>query len=105
MIYFVTAREVGRVKIGYAKEPQARFVSIQTHSPVTLVLERVCEGNAEEEARLHERFAADRVRGEWFVITPEIERFLESLPRHEWKGRGWHHAARRAALVTRDPAA
>ena len=95
-VYFITAREVNRVKIGYAKNPQARTVSIQTHSPVPLTLECVSDGGLDEEARLHERFASARVRGEWFTITPEIESHMATLPRFEWKHRGWHHAANRS---------
>lgn len=56
MIYFITARAVGLVKIGHARNPQTRFVSIQTHSPVSLSLERVTEGGLNEERALHEAF-------------------------------------------------
>ena len=96
-VYFVTAREVGRVKIGYAQNPQARVVSVQTHSPVPLRLERTCDGGKAEEEALHERFAAHRVRGEWFDLAPEIERHMATLPRYEWRHRGWQHKAKRDA--------
>jgi hypothetical protein len=97
VIYFITARDVGRVKIGHAANPQARIVAVQTHSPVPLELERVCDGGLREEADLHALFASARVRGEWFTLTPEIETHMATLPRHQWRHRGWHHAARRAA--------
>ncbi len=99
MIYFVTARELGAVKIGFAEKPQERFHTIQSHSPVTLNLERVMVGSREDEAGLHSRFAAHRTRGEWFSLTPEIEALMAGLPTHEWKPRGWHHAAKRAAQM------
>lgn len=103
-VYFITGREVGKVKIGYAKDPQARVVAAQSASPVKLDLERVCPGGKDVEAELHERFAEHRVRDEWFTITPEIEAFMATRPKHVWKHRGWHHAAARAekaALASR----
>ncbi len=99
MIYFITARGIGLVKIGYATKPQERFHTISVHSPVDVLLERVCPGELRVEADLQGRFASARVRGEWFTITPEIEAFMDGMPRHEWKHRGWHHAARRAELA------
>lgn len=99
MIYFITARTVGLVKIGHARRPQERFTSIKTHSPVPLSLERVCDGSRAEEEQLHVRFAADRSHGEWFRITPELDLFMQSLPTHQWRHRGWQHAAKRALLT------
>lgn len=72
-VYFITAREVGRVKVGCAFNPHDRFERLQTASPVELALEAVMRGAHKEERELHLRFAADRLHGEWFNITPEIE--------------------------------
>jgi hypothetical protein len=96
MIYFVTARSVGLVKIGYARRPQERFTAIKSHSPVAIDLERVAEGGQAEEIALHERFAASRQHGEWFLLGEDVEQFMQTLPKHEWRHRGWHHAAHRA---------
>lgn len=96
-VYFITAREVCRVKIGYAKNPQARALTAQTGSPVRLALERVCEGGLAEETALHERFAEARMHGEWFVLTAEIEAHMRTLPIHIWRHRGCQHEERRRA--------
>lgn len=80
MIYFITAREVGRVKIGRTGNVIARVAAIQSHSPVSVLLERVLEGGADLERELHERFASDRVLNEWFDLTPRIEKFMSSAP-------------------------
>ncbi len=80
MIYFVTAREVGRVKIGFSENPRARFGKICSDSPFPLALERICEGDEEAESALHALFAAHRVQGEWFRICPEIEAHMDTLP-------------------------
>lgn len=87
-VYFITAREVGRVKIGFSRNPQSRLVAVQTHSPVELKLERVADGCEAEERTLHERFGTHRVRGEWFTLAPEIEAFMATLPQHVWRHRG-----------------
>ena len=79
MIYFVTAREVGRVKIGFSENPRARFGKICSDSPFPLALERVCEGDEVAESALHSLFAAHRVQGEWFRICPEIEAHMATM--------------------------
>lgn len=105
MIYFVTARELGMVKIGHAHNPQERFHTIQVSCPVPLKLERVAEGGIEIERELQASFSANRVRGEWFSITSELEQYMATLPEHQWKSRGWHHAARRDELAAAGKAA
>ena len=80
-VYFIIAREVGRVKIGRAGNVATRFGSIQTSCPVPVTLERLIEGGKPEEAELHRRFAHLRRHGEWFELTGELEAFMETLPR------------------------
>lgn len=77
MIYFITARDLGRVKIGYSEEPRSRFIKMRTDSPVTLALERIRDGGVDVERTLHARFAAYRLNGEWFNLSPEIEAYME----------------------------
>ena len=80
MIYFITARDIGRVKIGYSAAPHKRFSKVQSDSPVNLTLERVCAGCESAEARLHVRFSEHRLGGEWFALAPEIEEHMATLP-------------------------
>lgn len=82
MIYFVTAREIGRVKIGYSENPEARFSKLQSDSPITLALERVMDGEVSDEMALHERFADARLSGEWFALTADLDAFMAGLPRY-----------------------
>lgn len=72
-VYFITAREVGRVKIGCAYDPEQRLAKLQTMSPCDLALEAVLHGTYAEEGQIHKLFEEERVRGEWFTITEEIE--------------------------------
>lgn len=80
MIYFITARDIGRVKIGYSADPAARLLNLQTASPVELQLERICDGDRDDEDALHDTFSAHRVRGEWFILSAEIEAHMAALP-------------------------
>lgn len=89
MIYFITSRELNRVKIGYTRNNlQQRFHTIQAHSPVALELEFCCEGSKAEEFAIHERFAASRERGEWFNISHELDDFMRAQERYVWRHRG-----------------
>jgi hypothetical protein len=77
-VYFITAREVDRVKIGYAHNPVARYRHLQVSSPVKLALEGAIPGGFEKERELHRRYARVRVCGEWFTITDSIEDAIEA---------------------------
>jgi hypothetical protein len=73
-VYFITARELGFVKIGFtAGDPTGRKGKIQVDCPCIVRVEALLEGDLATEARFHERFAAHRHIGEWFRICPEIE--------------------------------
>jgi sRNA-binding protein len=72
-VYFITAREIGRVKIGYAADAWRRFNKIQSDSPCEVDLEATVVGSVEDERAFHARFAAHRIRREWFALCPEIE--------------------------------
>jgi hypothetical protein len=57
------------VKIGHTTaSPKARMAHLQTGLPMQLSLLWSCEGDFESD--LHVHFAAYRVRGEWFDLTP-----------------------------------
>ena len=99
MIYFVTARSVGRVKIGLSDNPAGRFVKMQVDSPVPLTLERVCPGEIAEERLLHEKFAADRAAGEWFVLSGAIDAHMATLPEPESKVRRLRDTHAESALI------
>jgi hypothetical protein len=66
--YLIAAEGTHLVKIGTAKIPEARMAALQTGQPMTLTLLWTHERDVER--ALHKRFAAHRVRGEWFDLTP-----------------------------------
>lgn len=76
-VYFATCREANAVKIGSSIDPYARLPEIQHGCPLLITIEAVMPGDASEEFRLHRWFTEERIRGEWFTITEEIERLIE----------------------------
>lgn len=72
MIYFVRCAATQHIKIGFAKDPWKRLCMLRTGSPTQLDLVAMTEGGRPEERELHERFAQDRVRGEWFAPSPGL---------------------------------
>lgn len=81
MIYFATAREIGRVKIGYTASIKRRLFSLQTASPVLIVIEKLIEGDLKAEKVLHEKFKNYKVNArEWFLLSEEIEEFMDATP-------------------------
>lgn len=75
MIYFIRQGEDGPVKIGFARDAGAvdtRLRTFQTGHSETLHLLGMRPGDLADEAALHQRFAAARLRGEWFEPTAEL---------------------------------
>lgn len=69
------------MKIGFTEaDPRRRIVNISTAHWAKMELVSFFDGDRKAEKSLHRRFAAARIRGEWFDVTPEIEEFLKSCP-------------------------
>lgn len=56
----------GHIKIGYSTTPQMRLNNLRSSSPFEITVLRIFEGTLEEEQALLGKFAAHRLRGEWF---------------------------------------
>lgn len=73
MIYFIQGEQGGPIKIGYTSgDARGRLGELQTGSPILLRLLSTVEGGRLEEARLHHRFGAVRLHGEWFRPVPAL---------------------------------
>jgi hypothetical protein len=66
----------GFVKIGRAENIAERICTMQTFYPIEVSLLAVLSADPDDEFQLHARFAADRVRGEWFVLSRRIRAAL-----------------------------
>lgn len=72
--YFIRCQNF--VKIGIARDPEARRDNMQTGNPFLLTVVHVIEGNCE--ADLHRKFFKHRVRGEWFWNEGELRDWLDA---------------------------
>ncbi|CCB64493.1 GIY-YIG nuclease family protein [Hyphomicrobium sp. MC1] len=74
-IYVIEADGLGLFKIGLSVDFKIRFPTYRTECPVTcwpLYVAIVPDFDVHQiEASLHERFAARRVKGEWFALTSQ----------------------------------
>ncbi len=64
------------VKIGFATKVDDRRSTLQTSSHRELKVILSIKGTRDREKDLHQRFAADHIRGEWFRRTEAIEKFI-----------------------------
>lgn len=71
-VYFIQEGAHGPIKIGFSVDPRARLAALQTCNPRELRLIGLRPGSKEDERALHDRFAAQRVRGEWFYPGEEL---------------------------------
>lgn len=86
VIYFV--RMAAFVKIGISFVASVRLKQLQTGCPEPLELLLTTPGDVKFERRLHNMFAADRVRadGEWFRLSHEILDFIEQKKAQQTTG-------------------
>lgn len=76
-VYFIRAGSV--VKIGYSADPHKRLADLQTANHRKLTLVATIPGEREDESRLHGRFAAYRIAGEWFTYSRPIRALVRSV--------------------------
>jgi hypothetical protein len=76
-VYFIQAGIGGPIKIGIARSVANRLKSLQTSHPEPLTVLAVMPSGPSVERALHDRFAANRLRGEWFSPAPALLRFTE----------------------------
>lgn len=87
--YFISDPEAGVVKIGKSYNPERRLRQLQTGCarPLCLAmllpigLERLgkCAPGGWNEKTLHVRFQKDRLEGEWFRLSPDIQNFINQM--------------------------
>lgn len=81
MIYFVQLGTDGPIKIGYAATSVTRrLASLQSAQPHRLRLLKRTDGSMQDERALHAKFAAFRLRGEWFEPVAVLLSHMATLP-------------------------
>ncbi len=79
-VYFMRIDGKGHVKIGFSKEPTNRLKGFTTSTPGTPKIVGFMPGTVETEGKLHKKFAALHVKGEWFKCTGALKALVETLP-------------------------
>lgn len=77
-VYFIGS-ESGHIKIGLAFKPALRLKELQCASPFELKLLAERPGSRAVELYLHEFYAVERVRGEWFNGSERLLAYIEKL--------------------------
>lgn len=70
-VYFIEAKDVGLIKIGFTSDFKSRLSTLSTSSPCMLepVLVVRCDDGKNTEAYLHDLFSEKRKHGEWFKLS------------------------------------
>lgn len=80
VIYFVIAKDVGRLKIGHtSSDIIKRMRALQGNSPVELTLIGYITGTVQDERDLHARFVNYRQHYEWFLASSELMAYIENM--------------------------
>ncbi len=88
-VYFILCESPDRqVKIGHAKNLASRLSSAQTDCPYRLrVVAFAWDLDPSAlEGKLHDRFAPDRIRGEWFHMSGDLLDLIIVLRREQRDG-------------------
>jgi hypothetical protein len=79
-VYVIAEEDSDFCKVGWSDHPPRRLALLQTGNPHLLRLAGVYPGDCRDEAKLHQRLARWRVRGEWFrpvtVVLGEVHRYF-----------------------------
>lgn len=78
-VYFIQSEIGGPIKIGYSNDPNRRLNEIQNMSPFRLQILGTIPGNMELEASFHQKFASDRLWGEWFEPSVPLLKIITAL--------------------------
>ena len=69
-VYLLACHE--RFKIGYSCSPHVRRTAVRFDTKLNLHLVAMLKGGRSLERKIHKRFDAFRIEGEWFEPRPEI---------------------------------
>jgi hypothetical protein len=81
VVYLVQAQSGGPVKIGHSTfaSVKKRLKSLQCSHHEELVIRALFDGTTWLESALHELFWANRIRGEWFTVSPLMRELCPEL--------------------------
>lgn len=77
-VYFILAKKVRLIKIGWAISPPRRLKEIEALSPVPVKLITAYRCGIQHERAAHYRFRHSRSHNEWFKRSPELNEFIRT---------------------------
>lgn len=77
VIYFVKARKLPYIKIGYTSYMEVRLRQLDGANPFGVEILLVMAGDEELEKSLHDKFVMDKHRKEWFHYSDAIKSFVK----------------------------
>lgn len=77
LLYFIKEEGSNYVKIGSSRTPGTRLMFLQVANPRKLKLLKMIDAGKGGESACHRLFDPERVRGEWFYFSDELEKFLQ----------------------------
>jgi hypothetical protein len=79
-VYFAQARtDQSTVKIGFTSDLASRQKNLSVSTPGGVVILATLQGNKDTEEYLHEKFADDRLGGEWFRCSDPLRDFIRDV--------------------------
>jgi hypothetical protein len=85
-VYFMSCREL--VKIGYSKQPVARWTALRNEIPFELTLLGFIPASRDAECSLHRRFMTIRKRNEWFAGSDDLREPMLLITKGSVEGHG-----------------
>lgn len=78
-VYVATRATDGAIKIGWTSDVMRRIQELRRHTRSAVELEACFPGDKPDELRLHARFQADRIDGEWHRPSEALLSFISGL--------------------------
>jgi len=76
-IYFVQMENTGPIKSGFSKNIINRMSDLKVASPYPLKMVHSYRGTRKDEQLLHSIFRKDSLRGEWFLPSKRVIKFIK----------------------------
>lgn len=80
-VYLIEAVGTGRYKIGETSSLNVRDKDLQRQSPFLIKIQAIIksEDTKRDEGCLHDKYAAYRVHGEWFELSPDLVKEIQGM--------------------------
>lgn len=82
-VYFFQSTNSKAIKIGKTFDLESRQKRVEnSHGYAVKLLKAIRVPDESHERAIHKQFKKIRLKGEWFKCTPELIKYIESLPNH-----------------------